>query len=202
MNFWFKVSFLPLMISISTANAIEADIEAGKAKASTACIACHGADGNSANPAWPKLAGQNKQYLIKQLLDFKSDEGLRKDPMMSGQAKMLSESDILNVASYLSIQTLKVGLAANLNGGQLYRSGNKQTKVSACVACHGVTGRGNDLAHFPRLAGQHATYIEKALKDFRSGTRTNDQNGMMQDIAKNLTDQEIKDIAQYIQGMK
>ena len=203
MNFWLKTALFSFLVSsLSLVYAENADIEAGKKKATTVCAGCHGADGNSANPAWPKLAGQHSSYLIKQLKDFSIKDPTRKDPMMSGQAKALSESDIINVAYYFSMQSMKTGKAANLDGQQLYRTGNKATGVVACAACHGPSGRGNEAAHFPRLAGQHATYIEKALKDFRSGKRTNDINGMMQGVAKNMTDKEITDIAQYIQGLK
>jgi cytochrome c553 len=86
-------------------------------------------------------------------------------------------------------------------GEQLYRAGNAQTGVAACMACHGPAGSGNPAAKFPALAGQHAPYVEKALKDFRSGSRTNDLNKMMQGVAERMTDAEIAAVAQYIQGL-
>lgn len=199
MNFWFKISVV-FFLAIPSVNAVGVDIVAGEAKASSACVACHGANGNSANPAWPKLAGQNSAYLVKQLQDFKSNA--RKDAMMAGQAQALSDSDIANVANYFSLQKISSGKAANLNGERLYRSGDLASGAAACAACHGADGKGNKLANFPRLAGQHATYTEKVLKDFRSGARTNDINGMMQGVAKSLSDQQIADISQYIQGIK
>ena len=199
MTKWLKSSPLYLLVLLTTSFSFAANIEAGKSKANTICAGCHGANGNSANPTWPKLAGQHAEYLNKQLHDFKS--GARKDPMMQGQAAALSAEDIDNVSAYFATQSMSKGIADNLNGEQLYRSGNAQTGVVACAACHSPNGEGNALAKFPRLSNQHAPYLEKALKDFRAGKRTNDHNKMMQGVAKNLTDQEIKDVAQYIQGL-
>lgn len=198
MTRWLKYSPLYLLVFASSFS-FAVDMDAGKKKATTVCAGCHGADGNSANPTWPALAGQHAEYITKQLHDFKSKARL--DPMMQGQAAVLSDSDIENVAAYFTQQSLKKGIADNLNGEQLYRSGNSKTGVVACTACHAPDGKGNVAAKFPRIAGQHAAYLEKALKDFRSGKRTNDPNKMMQGVAKHLTDQEIKDVSQYIQGL-
>lgn len=180
----------------------EGDAEAGKTKA-VVCSDCHGPDGNSLNPMWPKLAGQSAGYIIKQVNDFKA--GSRKDPVMGAQAAALNETDLANLAAFFSAQRRSAGTTAADKaepGGKVYRSGNSATGVTACMACHGPTGAGNPTAGFPGLAGQQALYVEKALKDFRSGVRVNDVNGMMRGVAKNMTDAEISAVAQFVQGLQ
>jgi cytochrome c553 len=201
MNKWLVTASIALALSATGVQAA-GDVEAGKTK-SASCAACHGPDGNSPNnPVWPKLAGQHPGYLEKQLMEFKS--GDRKDPTMTGMAAPLSEQDMADLAAYFSSQQKQVGAADPDKveaGEQLYRAGNAQTGVAACMACHGPAGSGNPAAKFPALAGQHAPYVEKALKDFRSGSRTNDLNKMMQGVAERMTDAEIAAVAQYIQGL-
>ena len=180
----------------------EGDAAAGKAKSVT-CMACHGADGNSPNPVWPKLAGQHASYILAQLQDFK--QGVRQNNLMSPMAAPLSEQDMADLAAYFSSQKQSGGSAAAdqvVKGEKIYRAGNVQTKVAACMACHGPTGIGNAPARFPRISGQHAAYLEKALKDFRSGTRVNDLNKMMRGVAASMTDAEITAVAQYVQGLR
>lgn len=177
------------------------DATAGKAK-SAACAGCHGADGNSMNPMWPSLAGQHPDYLVKQLAEFKS--GKRVDPTMAGMAAALSDEDRADLAAYYSSQKVKVGATAEdkLEAGQaIYRAGNAASGVPACAACHGPTGAGNAQAKFPALTGQHAAYVVKALKDFRSGARANDAGQMMRNIAAKMTDAEIDAVAAYTQGL-
>ena len=203
-----------LLVSVSIALAFAAsgvqaagDAAAGKAKAA-ACIACHGADGNSPAPAgpaatWPKLAGQQANYLAGQMADFKS--GARMDPIMMGMVAALSEQDMADLAAYFASQKQSDGTAAEdqVEAGQkMYRAGNTGTGVAACMACHGPAGMGNPAANFPRISGQHAAYIEKALKDFRAGTRTNDASKMMQGVAAKMTDAEITAVSQYVQGLR
>lgn len=174
---------------------------AGKAK-SVSCAACHGADGNSANPTWPKLAGQSTSYIVKQLADFKAKK--RNDPLMGFQAAGLSAQDMDDLGAYFASQTGSQGAADEklaAAGTTLYRGGNKKKGIAACIACHGPTGAGNPAAKFPKLSGQHAAYIEKAMKDFRAGTRTNDMNKMMQNVAEKMSDKEIKAVASYISGL-
>jgi len=178
------------------------DAAAGQARAAL-CIACHGPDGNSLNPMWPKLAGQHPEYIIKQLRAFKAGE--RKDPMMAPMAAALDDKGMADVAAFFSGQTRKPGVAAADQvelGGKIYRGGNKASGVAACMACHGPTGAGNPAANFPNLAGQQAIYVAKALKDFRSGARTTDPNKMMRGVAAKMTDAEITAVAQFIQGLK
>ncbi len=180
----------------------QGDPQAGQSKATT-CIACHGPDGNSFNPLWPKLAGQHANFLVAQLKAFKS--GARNNPLMTPMVAPLSEQDMLDLAAFFSAQTLKPGegKAEQLEAGsRLYRGGNIATGVVACAGCHGPSGSGNPAAGFPRIGGQHADYIAQALRDYRGGTRDNDINGMMRGVAKNLTDDEIVAVAQYLTGLQ
>jgi cytochrome c553 len=177
------------------------DAAAGKAKAAT-CSACHGADGNSTNPEWPKLAGQHPGYLAKQLQEFKA--GRRVNATMSPMAAPLSDEDIADLSAYYAGQRLRLGAADPAQvqlGEQIYRGGNAVSGVAACMACHGPSGSGNPSARFPALSGQHSAYVMKALQDYRSGARQNDPNGMMRNIAERLTDREIKAVAEYVAGL-
>jgi cytochrome c553 len=178
------------------------DVAAGKQK-STSCATCHNADGNSTNGEWPKLAGQYPVYLVKQLNNFKAGE--RVNAIMNGMAAPLSEQDMEDLAAYYVAQTITPG-EANPDlvelGKSIYRGGNLNSGVSACIGCHGPTGDGNPAAGFPSLAAQHAQYIETQLKVFRSMQRANDPGQMMRNIAGKMTDQEIQAVASYIQGLR
>ena len=191
-----------LSAALAATSALAAgDSAAGKAKAA-ACASCHGADGNSANPEWPKLAGQHTQYLTKQLTNFKA--GDRKNALMSPMAAPLSEQDMADIAAFFASQTQTSGKADPAlvaAGEKLFRGGNATTGVAACMGCHGPNGMGNPLANFPRLSGQHAAYTVNQLKTFRSGERANDAGKMMQNIAARMTDDEMKAVASYIEGL-
>ena len=194
------IAVLASLAMLGTAHAA-GDAAAGKAK-SAACAACHGPDGNSAAPTFPKLAGQHPDYTAKQLAEFKSGE--RKDATMNGMAAPLSEQDMADLAAYYATQKASVGKAAEDKvelGQTIYRAGNTATGVSACAACHGPTGSGNAMAKFPGLSGQHADYTAMQLKNFRAGARANDAGSMMRSIAKKMSDAEIEAVAQYIQGL-
>ncbi|MGB3725669.1 MAG: c-type cytochrome [Glaciecola sp.] len=196
-----------LFVSCSFVQA-QGDAEAGKAK-SLVCAACHGTDGNSAIPMNPKLAGQHEGYLYKQLEEFKlagqtaGKEG-RNNAIMNGQAALLSEQDMRDLAAYFSSQTLKLGEAPEdviAKGEALYRGGDAERGITACIACHGPGGKGMNLAGFPVISGQHATYTKSQLEMFRSGGRNNDLNGMMRGIASKLTDEDISILSQYLEGL-
>jgi len=197
-----------LLVLVSIAMAVSAtgaqaagDAGAGQTKSAT-CAGCHMADGNSVNPLWPKLAGQYPGYLQKQIMDFKT--GARKDPTMSAMAAPLTEQDAEDLAAWFASQKQTPGTAepAQVSLGQrIYRGGNAETGVAACTACHGPTGAGNPPANFPTIAGQHAAYVDKALKDFRAGERANDPGKMMQGVAAKMTDKEIAAVAQFVQGL-
>ncbi|MCK5722335.1 MAG: cytochrome c4 [Gammaproteobacteria bacterium] len=190
------------MLALTGVSVAAGDAKAGKAKAVN-CAGCHGLNGNSTNPAWPKLAGQHAGFIAKQLADFKSGK-TRSDPLMAGQVANLSQQDMDDLGAYFASQTGSQGAADEklaVAGAKLYRGGNKKKGVAACIACHGPTGAGNPAAKFPKLSGQHAAYVEKAMKDFRSGNRNNDMNKMMRNIAEKMSDKEIKAVASYISGL-
>ena len=183
-------------------NALAADPVAGEAKAAI-CASCHGPAGNSVNPEWPKLAGQHAKYTAKQIHDFKAGV-TRSDALMAPLIAGLSDRDIEDIAAYYAAQTSTGGFASeelHALGERIYRGGNMESGVPACIACHGPRGTGNDLAGFPRLAGQHATYTAKQIEDWRNGIRTNDPNGMMADAVLYLTPGEVKAVSEYIAGL-
>lgn len=176
--------------------------DAGQTK-STPCVACHGIDGNSANPEWPSIAGQHEGYFVRQLKAFR--DGERQNPLMSPMAAGLIDEDIADLAAFYSSQTARGGEAepSKLKLGQkVYRAGNMEEQTMACAACHGPTGRGNPLASYPAIQGQHATYVAAQLRAYKSGTRTNDPNQMMRSIALRLSDAEIDAVASYVQGLR
>lgn len=186
----------------------EGNPEAGKTKVA-ACAACHGNDGNSALALNPKLAGQHESYLVKQLHDFRlasrtgGAEG-RNNAVMNGMAAGLSDQDIADISAWFASQTMTSGETPEnvIEQGQaLYVGGDLERGIAACVACHGPRGNGMGLAKFPDISGQHTDYIKSQLEQFRSGQRANDPNGMMRDIAKKLTDEDIKILSQYIAGL-
>ncbi|MEO1244811.1 MAG: c-type cytochrome [Pseudomonadota bacterium] len=195
-----------LLLALTAANAeslVEGDAEAGKAKSIT-CAACHGPEGNSANPLWPNLAGQHAAYLASQLQAFKDSK--RVNALMSSQAMLLSEQDMANLAVYYEGMTPAVQAAADADlvarGEALYRGGNKETGIAACMACHGPSGKGNPATQYPALGGQHAAYTEKTLQDYASGERKSVAgNNAMNEIAAKLSDEEIKALAAYLQGL-
>lgn len=178
------------------------DPEAGKAK-SAVCAACHGADGNSMNPEWPKIAGQHASYLVGQLQAYKS--GARKNALMNGQAMGLSEEDMKDLAAYFTEQEMSAGVADPelvAIAEPIWRGGKADTGTPACSGCHGPAGMGNSAAQWPRLAGQHAAYSATQLKLYREGTRAGTANAqMMSQVAKGLTDKEIEALASYMSGL-
>jgi cytochrome c553 len=179
-----------------------ADIEAGKSK-TLVCAACHGADGNSVNPIWPRLAGQHASYIAKQLRDFKTMK--RMDPTMQGMAATVQDADIDNIAAYFESQKRA---PANFDksllelGQNIYRGGIAETSVAACMSCHSPSGSGNGPAGFPSLKGQHPEYIVTQLQKFKDSARTNDSGKMMRGVANRMSDKEMKAVAAYIAAMK
>lgn len=182
----------------------KADSARGQQVATQVCAACHGADGNSAIPANPKLAGQVPEYLAKQLMDFKANKE-RKNPVMMGFAAALSPEDMKAVAAHYAAQPAKPGAAKNKEtiaaGQKLWRGGDVARGIAACASCHGAAGAGIPQ-QYPRLAGQHAEYTEAQLKAFRAGERANDPNKMMRTIAARMTDADIRAVSDYVAGLK
>jgi cytochrome c553 len=200
------------------------DAKAGAAKVAL-CSACHGADGNSATPNFPKLAGQGEKYLLKQLSDIKAWDK-ETDPAkkastgrsileMTGILANLSAQDLADISAYYASQGMQLSGSKKMDvqinsgikvdalamGAKTFRSGNLASGVPACTGCHAPDAKGNSAAGFPRLSGQHADYIEKQLTNFRAGDRKNDAEMVMRTIAEKLSDAEIKAVANYIAGL-
>lgn len=168
---------------------------------SGACGGCHGMDGNGSAPIFPKLAGQHQAYLEKQLEEFKSKK--REEPTMNAMTETLTEQDIHDIAAFYATQKVSIETGdRNALGEKIYRSGNAETGVPACSACHGPNGSGNPQAHFPLIHGQFAAYVEKALNDFKSGARGNDATGIMRSAASKLSEDEINAVADYVSTLK
>lgn len=177
------------------------DVAAGQAKAGP-CAACHESDGNSTNPEFPKLAGQHASYTLKQLEDFK--QGRRQNAVMAGMVAPLSPEDMADLSAFYAAQTRSGGFASEERvalGEKIYRGGNADSGVPACMACHGPAGAGDPLAGFPALAGQHAKYIAAQLQAFRDQERSNDPKAMMRDVARWMTKDEITAVSEYIAGL-
>ncbi|KMN23621.1 c-type cytochrome [Pseudomonas helleri] len=202
----FFVSLLLTMgvsgIAQAASTALVGDAAAGQAKTAV-CGACHGPDGNSMAPNFPKLAGQGDRYLLKQLHEIK--DGKRQILEMTGQLTNLNDQDLADIAAYYASQKSSVGAADPAlvaRGEELFRGGDLQKGLPACTGCHAPDGQGNAPAGFPHVGGQHASYIEKQLTDFREGDRTNDGDSMiMRAIAAKLSNKDIKALASYIQGL-
>ena len=186
-------------------NLVDGDPDAGQQKMTT-CAACHGGNGVSANPQWPSLAGQHSKYIAQQLAWFK--EGKRNNVLMNSQAMGLSDEDMKDLAAYYEAQDPAVREVANadtVNRGQrLYRGGDEERGLPACIACHGPTGAGNPGVPYPMVGGQHATYLASSLREYAAGgenrSNTEAQN-MMTTIAQKLTPEEIEALASYMQGL-
>jgi cytochrome c553 len=184
--------------------------EEGSGKAAV-CLACHGSNGNSTNPEWPNLAGQNAVYTAEQLQLFRAR--VRNNPVMAPLAATLNDDDIADLAVYYETQT-PAGLEADPSywqaGETLYRNGDSLRQIPACVACHGPLGRGNPAAGYPALRAQHSVYTMKQLTDYANEARYQSQGAkiearnahMMVTIAKRLSPEDIRNLASYIQGLR
>jgi cytochrome c553 len=178
------------------------DAQAGKAKAQV-CAACHGADGNSTNPDWPNLAGQHAAYTSKQLADFKAGEQ-RTDPVMAGMVAPLTPEDMADLGAYFATLTPAGGFVSEERlplGQRIYRGGNQDSGVPACIACHGPNGAGDPMAGVPALSGQRANYTAKQLTAFRKRARSNDRNGIMRGVTRRLSDEEVHAVSEYVAGL-
>lgn len=180
------------------------DAAAGQTK-SAACVACHGVDGNSADPSFAKIAGQHAGYLVRHLHLFKSGE--RENAIMAAQASLLSDQDMSDVAAYFATQKVRAGITDETllaHGQALYRGGTT-AGVPSCMGCHGPSGRGNPAAKYPAIAGQHSAYAKAQLERFRGGMiygkdeYANKQ--IMSQVAKNLSDADIDALASYLEGL-
>ena len=195
-----KIIGLTLVLLFSNI-AYAGDIAKGQAK-SAVCAACHAVDGNSAIAANPKLAGQSAKYLVKQLHDFKS--GKRANAIMAPMAAMLNDEDIENVAAYYAsqkVQHMAVDDKYIAVAEKLYRGGDSDRDILACIACHSATGEGMAAAGFPAIGGQHPAYTIATLKAFRSGDRASDANEVMRDVVAKMSDTQIEALAYYLAGL-
>jgi len=197
-----------LQASEPAPKAVKPDLAAGEAlyangdskRGITACVGCHGANGNSGSGTWPKLSGQNAKYTYTQLVNFKS--GVRANGVMMGMSMPLNEADMLNLSAYLEKQTHKGGTARNKDtielGKSIYRGGIAAKSVPACASCHGPSGSGIPV-QYPRIGGQWADYTQAQLLTFRSGER---KNAQMNTISGKLNDKEIQAVSDYIAGLQ
>lgn len=211
-----RIACVALALSITPPVWAKGSAEAGAAKAGT-CIACHGANGNSVNPEWPRLAGQNAAYIVKQLKHFR--DGTRganaEPPLMPPMAAVLTDQDIEDLAAYFSLQT-PAGDEANASyweaGSKLYHGGDSTRQIPACAACHGPIGSGNPDAGYPNLRAQHATYTAAQLSAYRDNVRYTlnakgtsnggDNAEIMHTVTSRLNAEDIRNLAAYIQGMR
>jgi cytochrome c553 len=181
--------------------AAKPDPARGQAIATQVCSACHTVDGSRGSPANPILAGQHPEYIVKQLEEFKADK--RQNPIMKGFASALSEADMKNVAAFYASKQAKPGFAKDKElvslGERIYRGGIADAQVAACAGCHSPTGAGIP-AHYPRIGGQHADYVEAQMLAFRSRARTNSPE--MTAMAERMSDREIKAVSDYIAGLR
>jgi cytochrome c553 len=190
------------------------DPKAGQTKAGT-CAACHGADGNSADAQYPRLAGQHERYIARQLHLFKTGE--RENPIMAPMAASLSAQDMRDIGAYFATQKGAAGVADESPvpaggphagekfwqvGERVFRAGNAKAGVPACLACHGPVGRGNPGPAYPNVGGQHAAYTTARMNYFRAGSdKAKATSPAMVDIAARLTDEEIQGLATYVEGL-
>lgn len=192
-----------LLAGAMAASAASAGDAAAGAQKAPVCAACHGMTGTSVNPQWPNLAGQHEGYIADQLDQFK--QGARVDALMTPMAVGLSEADMQDLGAHFAQQT-PTGLEADPSnwkvGEKLYRGGDPERELPACIACHGPQGKGNAPASYPALRAQHAVYAYKQLQDFAAGRRTTPGNDIMRYVASKLTDDEMRALASYMQGLR
>jgi cytochrome c553 len=193
---------LVTLLGASATPAFAGDAAAGAQKAAV-CGACHGTTGSSANPEWPNLAGQHASYIAAQLALFK--QGARDNALMMPNASVLSDQDMQDLGAYFERQT-PAGLEADPSnyrvGQKLYRGGDAERELPACIACHGPEGRGNGPAKYPALRAQHAVYTYNQLKAYAEGRRRPPGNDIMKVVASKLTDEEMHALASYVQGLR
>ncbi|HEX9180748.1 MAG TPA: c-type cytochrome [Burkholderiales bacterium] len=192
---------LALASALAFGQAASGDPEKAKVLASTNCVACHGPDGNSTEPRYPKLAGLQREYIYKQLNDFKA--GKRQSEIMAPIVAVLSTEDFANLAAFYSEQKPARGAVKDPKlaeqGKKIYQEGKPDVGVPACAGCHYDKGEGT--SRFPRVAGQHAEYTYQQLKAFKDAKRENDRGLAMQSVAINMTDADMRAVAEYLAGL-
>lgn len=210
------VESAPLEIDLSKTT--WGDPDAGQSKAAT-CAACHGADGNPVDPMYPRIAGMSEHYVARQVKLFATGErntGLA--AVMVPFAQTLAAQDMRDVGAYFATQKAGAGLADETLvtegpyeglkfyevGQKIFRGGDADRGIPACMACHGPTGAGMPGAGYPHVGGQHQDYVVRRLEEFRAGTTTEQdpaQFNIMAQVTHSLTDQEIQALGSYLQGL-
>lgn len=200
MRFYIAVFVCVLMASVSV---YAADADRGRDKSAT-CVACHNADGNSTSSAFPKLAGQNTRYLLRQMRAIR--DGKFEVPVMRGLLDNMRDDDLADIAEWYSSQvsTLEATPAELVErGAHIYRSGLGERSVPACTACHAPSGLGNYAAAYPRLAGQHAQYILSRLLAYRDGGGVYDeQSAIMRGVVEFMSIEDMTAVSEYISGLR
>lgn len=169
------------------------------------CAACHGADGNSVVPEWPKIAGQHQDYAARQSILIR--EQARNVPQMWPMVADLSDQDIWDLAAYFEQYEVSIGVADEElveHGRRLYMGGSHSAGIASCAGCHGPSGEGIPGAHFPQLRGQHADYTADRLRRYRAGENNGDDDpysNIMVAVSRNLTDEDIEALASFIEGL-
>lgn len=199
-----RVGTLAALLFLAAAPAAPAaasDLERGKEVSSELCIACHGADGNSPAPAFPKLAGLQAEYIAKQMYEYL--DGKRTNEMMAPVLEQLKPADIEPLAAWFASQKAAPGKVVDSKlaeaGQKLFVDGNPDSGVPACMGCHLENGLGNP--RYPRIAGQYQEYTLQQMLQFKSGARSNDRGRVMRTIASRMTEEEMKAVAEYIAGL-
>lgn len=187
-------------IAIGIAMTLVGPVAAEDAKtiATTVCVACHSEDGNSVIPMFPKIAGLQESYIVKQLRDFAS--GRRKSDVMAPVVANLKVEDMAPLAAYFSQQKMKpsdpTDKSAAKFGKMIFLDGNEDSGVPACIGCHQPDGAGHLI--YPRIGGQHIQYVTQQLKNFATGERANDISRFMRVVAKRMSEEEIQAVAEYL----
>lgn len=199
-----SAGLLTVSALVMSSATIAGDVEAGKDK-SAVCGGCHGVDGNSPIATYPKLAGQNEAYIIKQVKDFKADT-TRKNELMKGMVAALSDEDAADIGAYFQSQSITQAAAFDDSkiaaGREIYKGGNLQTGIPACQACHGPDGSGTAGIGFPSLGGQYVEYTLAQLQAFKNGSRSNDDKMLMRSIVEKMSDEDMAAVANYIASLK
>lgn len=192
---------LGLASALAFGQAASGDPEKARVLASTNCVACHGSDGNSTEPRFPKLAGLQREYILKQLNDFKA--GKRQSEVMAPIVAVLNADDFANLAAFYSAQKPVPGVVNDPKlaeqGRKIYLEGKPEVGLPSCSGCHYEKGEGT--SRFPRIAGQHAEYTYQQLKAFKEARRENDRGLAMQSVALNMTDADMRAVAEYVAGL-
>ena len=196
-----RTTLMAAALAACTLSATAADLQRAEEIVQGKCFICHGADGESSSPVFPRLAGQNAGYVARQLADYKS--GKRKSSTMQPMVEDLTPDDFKALGAFFATRPTVIHAIDDADLAQMgkfiFQRGNPYSGVASCATCHGANAHGSEA--LPRLAGQHAQYTENQLKQFNRRERTND-NAVMHGIASKLTELELKAVAAYLSGLQ